>query len=208
MPTGTIQQVATVGGISAQSTVTRTASSQIGHESDPVLPVAKVGTLSTRTNDTDGTLTLATGHGITDGQTIDIFWIDANGVGKCAYGATVGTVAGDDVPFTGASGDVLPAQDYAITASVPATVDTDFDGDLMEMIVALATYLGHVSFCDVGDNVLKAVTLPPGEGWSWISDQGIANPLTGNPVAYALTSNGDGTVTNTVKIGVLYNGQS
>ncbi|MBN2132867.1 MAG: hypothetical protein JW741_25435 [Sedimentisphaerales bacterium] len=208
MPTGTIQQVATVGGISAQSTVTRTASSQIGHESDPVLPVAKVGTLSTRTNDTDGTLTLEADHGITVGQLVDIFWIDVDGVSHCAYGATAGVIDVLNVPFTGASGDVLPAEGYAITASVPVTIDTDFDGDLLEMIIALATYLGHVTFCDVGDAVLAAVTLVPGEGWSWVSDQGIANPLTGNAVAYVLASNGSSAYVNTVKIGALYNGQS
>ena len=66
----------------------------------------------------------------------------------------MGVVDELDVPFTGASGDVLPDEADAITASVPSTIDTDFDGDLLEMIVAYATYLGHVTFCDVGDAVL------------------------------------------------------
>jgi len=202
MPTGSIHQVASVGGLSIQSTVMRSESGQIGQEVS--LPAAKAGTLSTRTNDTDGTLTLGAGHGIVDADVINIFWIDANGVGKCAYGAIVGTVAGNDVPFTGASGDALPAEDSDIRASKVVEIDTDFDGDLVKIIVACANHLSHIAFRDVTPTVLKAVTLPAGESWSWISDQGIANPLAGNPVNDIRASNGDVAAPSTLKVGVLY----
>ena len=203
MPTGTIQQVASVGGLSIQSSIQRTSTGGIGH--DPVLPAANAGNLTTRTNDTDGELTLGADHGITDGQEINIFWTDVDGVKHCAYGATVGTVAGVAVPFTGAAGDVLPADEYAVTASVVVEIDTDFDGDLLEMISAGSTLLTHIAFRTVAPAVIKAVLLLPNEGWSWVSKQGIINPLAGELVDHVYASNGDASAATTLKIGVNYN---
>lgn len=199
---GTIQQTVAVGGLSIQSTVNREAEGQIGQS--VALPAAKSGTLSTRTNDTDGTLTLEADHGITDSEVINIFWMDAEGVYHCAYGATVGTVDGNDVPFTGASGDVLPTKDDAITASLVVEIDIDFDGDLAEMIAAGCNKLSHIAFRDVTPTVLKPVLLLAAEGWNWASGQGITNPLTGNPVNDVLASNGEATAEATLQIGVLY----
>lgn len=202
MNTGTIQQTASVGGLSIQSNVQRQAEGQIGQS--VTLPAAKSGTLSTRTGDTAGTLTLEADHGITDSEVINIFWMDAEGVYHCAYGATVGTVDGNDVPFTGASGDVLPTEGDAITASLVVEIDIDFDGDLAEMLAAGANKLAHIAFRDSTPTVLKAVLLLAAEGWSWISGQGITNPLAGNPVNDVLASNGDTTAEATLQIGVLY----
>ena len=199
---GTIQQTASVGGLSIQSTVNREAEGQIGQSI--ALPAAKTGTLSTRTSDTAGTLTLEADHGITDSDVINIFWLDADGVYHCAYGATVGTVDGNDVPFTGASGDVLPTEDDVITASEVVVIDVDFDGDLAEMLAAGCDKLSHIAFRNDTPTVLAAVMLLEREGWSWASDQGVANPLTGDRVNDVLASNGDATAAGTLQIGVLY----
>lgn len=199
---GTIQQTASVGGLSIQSTVNREAEGQIGQSI--ALPAAKTGTLSTRASDTAGTLTLEADHGITDSDVINIFWLDADGVYHCAYGATVGTVDGNDVPFTGASGDVLPTEDDVITASEVVVIDVDFDGDRAEMLAAGCDKLSHIAFRNDTPTVLAAVMLLEREGWSWASDQGVANPLTGDPVNDVLASNGDATAAGTLQIGVLY----
>jgi hypothetical protein len=45
--------------------------------------------------------------------------------------------------------------------------------------------------------------LAAGEPWSWASDQGITNPLTGNAVAEVNASNGDSSAAGTIKIGAL-----
>ncbi|MCK4341005.1 MAG: hypothetical protein KAY37_04700 [Phycisphaerae bacterium] len=86
MPTSRLTLSGDIGGISVNSTVTRTADGQIGH--DVTLNPAKTGTLSTRTSDTEGTLTLESGHGIQDGDTIDVYWD-----GGRRYDVTVGVVA-------------------------------------------------------------------------------------------------------------------
>ena len=76
------------------------------------------------------------------------------------------------------------------------------------MIVACATYRGHIAFRDATPTVLKEVELPAGESWAWVADQGIANPLAGNPVNDIKASNGDSSGPATLRIGVLYDGQS
>ena len=199
MPTGIISSVASVGGLSIQTITTRTAVGQIGHEVS--LPAADAGSLTTRTNDTDGELTMDSGeHGISSSDKIDIYWD-----GGVAYEATVGTVSGTAVPFTGAHGDVLPTQDTDVAADVLVPLDTDFDGDLLEMIAMASTKRGHYLFDDSGTAELAAGELTANEPWTWVADTGVSNPLTGNPVDDLYVSNGDATAAATLKIGLIYN---
>lgn len=113
MPVVTITQSTTVLGYTNVGNRTITVDDAI--VAAPSIAVAKTGTLTTRTSDTAGTLTMASGHGITNGAKLDIYWSG----GSC-YGATVGTVASLSVPFTLASGTVLPVADTTITAMVPS----------------------------------------------------------------------------------------
>lgn len=89
------------------------------------IPAAKAGTLSTRTSDSVGTLTLGAGHGIETGNVITIFW------GSVGYRrlVTVGTVSGTSVPLTNSgSGDVLPDQGTAVTVMVPTALKIPVPG--------------------------------------------------------------------------------
>lgn len=203
MATATLNLTLSVGGVTVQGTVVRTAEGQISQ--DVSLPAADIGTLSTRTNDTDGELTMTEGdHVINTGDVIDIFWTDGSDVERCAYGATVGTVNATAVPFTGASGDVLPTQDYAITADVLIDINVDFDGDDVEIIALQSTRQGHFDFQDVSNASLAEDQLKAGEPWFWAKDTGASNPLTGNPVDSLLATNGNGVNAATLKLGVLY----
>ena len=127
-----------IGGISVQSSVTRTEAGQIGHE--VALPAGKAGTLTTRTSDTVGDATLATGHGIETGDLVDVYW-----EGGVRYGVTVGTVSGLAVPLTDSgAGDVLPADETPIVIGLVTVIDTDFVGNNVAMIAALTTKRSHV----------------------------------------------------------------
>ncbi|MEA1951483.1 MAG: hypothetical protein U9N87_08865 [Planctomycetota bacterium] len=201
MPIGTIAENIALAGISIQSSITRTASGQISHE--VILSAADAGTLSTRTTDTAGTLTMDdAGHGISTGDIIDIYW-----TGGVAYGATVGTVSGTSVPFTLAGGDALPAQGTDVTADVQQEINTDFDGDDMKMLAVVSTKRGHIHFQEEDGTDIDAEELSSNEGWTWASDTGVTNPLAGNPVGQVMASNGDLTGTATLKIGVLYDSE-
>lgn len=207
MSSGTIQIVASIGGIKETMNIVRSAAATIGV--DTTLDPGQVGTLSTRTSDTAGTLTLGADHGITDGEVIAIFW--SSGV---AYLATVGTVSGTSVPFTGAAGDVLPDEDSAIVAGVMEAHDVEFDGDDLEMLIATFRQRGVVVFEDWsgsggdGDAVLDAVDIAANEVYLFIADTGEANPLTGNAVDQIWIANGDSSNSSLFKLAALYNSGS
>lgn len=196
---GTMGITGNMAGSAASCTYTRTASGGINQNTS--LAAAKVGALTTRTSDTAGTLTMVAGHGITDGQVIAIFHPTTG----CSYSATVGTVATNSVPFTGAAGDVLPADESAVTVQVMTVLDCDFDGDKLELLMAKFTGRGVILFEDATPTVLHAQEIAAGEAYYFIDDTLQANPLTGNPVDRIRIASGDSTAANAFSFGCLYN---
>lgn len=81
------------------------------------IAAAKTGTLSTRTDNDTGTLTMSSGHGITTGATFDLYWV-SGGVTYHQHTVTAGTVSGNSVPFDLGTGTNLPVQGTAIFAMV------------------------------------------------------------------------------------------
>lgn len=197
MPTSRLTVSGDIGGMSMNSTLTRTADGQIGH--DLTLDPAWTGTLSTRTSDTEGTLTLETGHGIQNGDTIDVYWD-----GGRRYDVVVGTVAGDDVPISGGEGDALPAQDTAVTAAKQQTIDTDFNGDLVAAIGALCGARAHLGFYDTGALLALSLDLVAAELWHWVSGGTAANPLAGKTVDYVVATQAGSGAEATLRLGILY----
>ena len=200
MPTATINLSGSIGGVSIQGIISRTAEGQISQEVS--LPAGEAGSLKTRTGDDEGVFTI-TGHSFQVNDIIDVYWS-----GGLRYGMKVTAVAGDDVTAGGVggpgAGDNLPAQDTAVVVDEQVVINTDFDGDDLEMIAVHSNRRGHVDFQDSGSASLKAQELTVNEPWWWASGTGVANPLTGNPVDKALVSNGDSANAATLKIGVLY----
>lgn len=128
-----------VGGVSINGVVSRSSEGILGQS--PTLPAAQAGTMS-RTSDTAGTLTMATGHGLLEGQVVDIYW--ATG---CCYGATLGVVTVNSIPFTGAAGDAVPVGTAtAVTVAVQTEIAAPFDGDLLLMLAAKCAKQAQVLF--------------------------------------------------------------
>ena len=192
---GYLQITGTVAGVPVSCVYNRTAAAGLPAQ-DVTLAAGNAGTLSTRTSDTAGTLTLESGHDISTGDVIDVHWTDADGDPQCAYGATVGTVDVLSVPFTGAAGTALPVQDFVIVADEVQVLDVDFDGDKLQMIVAVSTQVGHIVFEDSGDAVLdNAVLRAAKEPYFFVKNAGMTNELAGNPVDEIHISNGHATET-------------
>ncbi len=186
---GTVNLVISAGGQTIQGVVSRQATGGVPPQA-VALAAGNAGTLTTRTNDTDGEITAAdAGHDIETGDKIDIGWIDANGKLKVAYGGTVGTVSGTSIPFTGCSGEVLPAQDYSVIVDERVPIDCDFDGDKALIIAACCDQNGHCAFEDSGSVVLDTATLYAKEPYLYYSDSNISPPITGNPVDELQLSN-------------------
>lgn len=174
------------------------------------LPVANAGELTTRSSGTAGTLTMESGHTITTGARLDIYWETQTSpvvtAGSCR-GATVGSVSGNSVPFTGASGTALPLVNALITAAVPAYVSPgSIDPSTLlawgmniagiatdhRCTVSLGAY--GTAYVEGGAIVLNSGTTGTGYGdtAAWASTNGGANAITSfGTISRIYVSHGD-----------------
>lgn len=196
MATGQRSSTINVGGLQIVAQDTRTASGVIIH--DPSLPAGISGTLSTRTDDDTGVATLGAGHGITTSDVVDVFWS-----GGVRYGMSVTLVNATEVSIDLGAGDVLPAQDTALIVGVRQEIDSDFDGDLLELLALACDRRAHVELLTEADASLLAVELPAGGVWDWLSERGVTNPLAGQTVGKFQASCGE-TQAGALQVGVLY----
>lgn len=204
MANATYQVSVSAAGLSVEGQIVRSGDGVIGHEI--ALPAADAGTLSTRTDDDTGTLTMSSGsHGITTGAVIDLYWS-----GGVRYGITVGTVSGTSVPIgadDSGAGDVLPAQDTAITADVQVSVNTLIDGDnvsllAMELQTTGTSGKGHVDMLDSGPATIEEIDLVGNVPRVFDITGGDTNVFTGNVIESMKVSNGDTTAATLIICGV------
>ena len=188
----------TIGGLSIQSGIAKSASSRLGHDFE--LPAAKAGSLTLRTDNDTGSVTLGSGHGILTGDIVDLYW-----TGGRRYNVVAGTVAGDVVPIDLGSGNNLPAQDTAVTLVKQAEVDTDFDGDLLVALGLLCAGRGRVGFKEAATTALN-VDLVAGELYFWLAGGSGLNPLaTFNPTSFS-ASQASSSAAARLQVGALYTG--
>jgi hypothetical protein len=174
------QITATVGGRYYSMDVT--ASGDSSGSTSPTLAAAKTGALTTRTDNDTGTITGASGHGISTADRIDIYWD-----GGSRRHVLVGTVSGLSIPF-GASGgeglgDNLPAADTALTFMKENVEVHTFSGDdLIGLGVNSPSYPATVVFRQSDLTEIFAIELDAGESYVWTSAMGVDNPLAGGSV--------------------------
>lgn len=150
---------------------------------NPSVAGAKTGTLTTRTDNDTGTLTMASGHGFVTNDKVDVFWSGGSRRNMTA------TVTGDSVVVDGGSGDNLPLVNAAITAMKPTSVPFSVVGDNVDALaVSLGslTVQGWVVFKDGSSAVITSYQIRTGEREKvWVSGLGITNPLASATVATA-----------------------
>jgi hypothetical protein len=166
------------------------------------LVAAQTGTLTTRTNNTDGVCTLDTGHGIVTGK-VDVYW---------ATGVRYGVDAVRDVnaiTISGGAGDNLPTEDDPVTVVIPTVIEVNFDGDTLEIIgifyrnTSDTGAKAHLSLIDAGDAIIKELdlvheTANGGLNNDWNIEGGDTNVFTGNRIT-------DGTASHdSTSAGTLY----
>ncbi len=183
--------------------VTRTNSGMIALED--TLNAAKAGVLTTRTDDNTGTLTMTTGHGITTGQIVDIFW--SGGVQRTV---TVGTVSVDSVPFDLGIGDNLPIAMTAVTVCVQKAINLAIDGDNADFVAVILETVdkslrtaANVQFKDAAADVIAEIDLVTNVPQVWDIEGGSANPFTGDPITNLKASQGNSTSTETYTLKIV-----
>jgi hypothetical protein len=167
---------------------------------DNPLPAAKVGQLTTRTDNTTGTLTMAAGHGIVTANRLDVYWTNVDGTKGRRYGVVVGTVATNSVPISGGSGDNLPPNLTAVTAQVPVAV-TEFTltGNSALAIIVAASNGGVLVFREASADAL-AVSLIAGQPGVYTWDGTGTNPVATKAIVSVLMSQPDANDTGDMEV--------
>lgn len=203
MPTAIVSSQSSIGGIQMNGSVSRTATGQISQQLNSTGDPFSAGTaavLTTRTDADTASLTAAS-HPFNNGDLVDVYW-----TGGVRYGMLVSSDAANTfvVGAVGVgSGDNLPVETTALVVCKQQVINTDFDPDDVKIIRIVSTVRGHVEFIDTEAVSVMGQELIASEPWEWKSGQGIANPLTGDPIDEIRVSNGS-TAAGTFSIGVLY----
>lgn len=196
MNSGRIVSTVSVGGMDISGKVVRSAEGAIAQ--DVALAAGKEGTLTTRTDDDTGIITLGAEHGVTTDDTVDVYWS-----GGLRQGMDVTATDGTTITVDVGAGDVLPAQDTAVVVGVQATVDLDVVGDNVQMLAVSLDKRGHTDFQQAGGTSIKAIEVAAGEAYNWAADLGVTNPLASETVGKVMASCGEASAAK-LKIGVLY----
>jgi hypothetical protein len=187
MPTTvTLTQTLTVtGGGTYSQTVSATGNSK--EATSPLVPAAKTGQLTTRTDNDTGVLTMDAGHGFITNDLVDVFWAGGSRRGMTA------TVATNAVTVDGGSGDNLPLVNTPVTAMKPVQVPFSLTGDDLDSLASFSPVSGWVVYRNGTTALLAHQILPPATSRSWIAGGGVTNPLAGVSPTNVLFSHADST---------------
>lgn len=157
---------------------------------DVELVAAKTGTLTTRTNTTQGVITLAASHGFSSG-THDIYWS-----GGARYGVTT-SISVNACTISSGTGDDLPVADTAMTVALPVseTFAIPASGAKSLLVKAPSGKL-RVSFRTSVPGIVYTVVHEGTNSvtYFWDATTGGANPLGSDAIATIFMSNGNTTV--------------
>jgi len=183
--------------LSKTFTTVQTGTTTGGEVRDPTIGAAKSGSLTTRTDNNTGVLTMNTGHGITTGQRLDVYWSDG-----LRYGMTVGTVSVNSVPIDLGGGDNLPVLNTAITAMVPQQEEFTVTAADLQFLAVTAPDRSSIVFADASDVTVKAVEVTDANNaYQWNSQFEATNPFGSTDVASVFISRA--TVTGTGQVSVV-----
>lgn len=192
MYTGRITSNVNIGGVAMSGTVEREAETVLPTKT--ILPAGVAGAISAA--GVDG---LATGHGFTALDVIDVHWLDpSTGARKSRRGITLDDSAANAVEFDNdpaAEGDALPAEDTAVVIAMQVTISgVTFEGDALKILGVKATKNAVADFRDSGGSEL-VLTLTAEEAYLWAIDHSGANPVAGDTIATIVASNASTTAT-------------
>jgi hypothetical protein len=192
------------GGVSIQPPpVVRSGNNIFG--SQPSLPAGTAGTLSTRTSDTAGVVTVAS-HALNNGDKVDIFWSG----GQC-YGANVDSNTATTLTFSGAAGTVLPIATTAVVITKQVAVTMDITYALLQFLAVMASFVTasitskcQVTFKDSGGSVVLNLVLTPNQPAVYDIVAGTANPFSAN-IESAVASCGSSAEAATLSVAGIQN---
>lgn len=191
------------GGQAINKSITRSGDATVAISVS--LPAGKSGTLTTRTDNDTGVVTVSSGHGITTSDTVDVYWS-----GGRRYGCDVTAQDSTTISIDLGSGDNLPSTSTAIVVVKQVAANVFIDGDNCKLVavsyeLAAADGFGcRATFFDAvaggGSAVGSGLELDANEPNVCDVTGGATNLYTGNPILSVVASNGSGTYDGTLKI--------
>lgn len=189
----------TLNGIAyAQGPLQLTSDFQDGGSPVAGITAAKPGSLTTRTNATQGTITLDGGHGLSTG-TFDLFWNPSPGTISSA-GSRTGvscTITVNACVITGGTGDDLPTNNTPMTIKAKESFSLSVAGDDAVWALVWAVFLptagyGYIELTEADDTVLATYRVSganPSTGWDGADVS--TNPFAGVTVGKMKFSHGE-----------------
>ncbi|MBX3397491.1 MAG: hypothetical protein KF873_02010 [Gemmataceae bacterium] len=179
-------ETATIDGVAHKRVAEVTAVGAT--EVHPTVAAAPAGSLTTRTDNNTGTVTMSSGHGVTTGKAF-AFWS-----GGSRYGMDA-TVTGDSIVLDGGSGDNLPAANTAIRVTNGESVEFVIDGDypLTGLVLSISGEVDVDGYVQIFDDegtpaVIETYQLARNEATIW---NGVGtNPFAGEITTTALFAHG------------------
>lgn len=199
MSSATHTEAFVLGDINFQSTKIRTNDHANCYK--VTLPKGTAGTLTTRTDDNTGVVTV-TSHGITTSDKVDVHWT-ASGVKKVRYGMSVTATTGTTISVDLGAGDVLPSVNDAVVITKQVQIDTQIDGDDVKISGMMSDQDCHIDMQDSGDATIHQQILQQNIGRVTDIEGGDTNIFTGNPIVKTLATNASSTTDATLKLGFL-----
>ena len=185
---------------SISRSITRTGESKI--EAEITLPVATAGTLTTRTDDNTGIVTVAS-HSITISDTVDVYWSTGR-----RYGVDVTAQDSTTISIDLGAGDNLPSASTAVKIVKQVPFNLALDGDNAKIVgfsyeLAADTSDGfgcRVTLFDAADDTITGLDLDAFVPNVCDIEGGATNLYTGDPITDGVASNGSSTYAATLKI--------
>jgi len=168
------------------------------------LPAGLAAEIATKTDGDTCTITLPSGHGLTDGD-YDVHW----GADSVHYGAA-GTIVANELSLDGGDGDDFPAGGEDVVVSKRTVIVMPLSGDLLTAIAVHCTRRAHVEFLSGAAASIKALKLAAGAARRWAADLGFdsTNPLAAATVATVAASCGDAEEAGNLSIPAIYDAVS
>lgn len=190
---GNVQKVVNLGGIYISENAGVDGDS-LAVAVDTSLAARPEGELTTRTNTTQGVITMTAGHGVATGL-VDLYWTGGSRENVSA------TVVVNAVTITGGSGDNLPVATTDIVVSPQTMLDNEFDGDDLTLLAAVSTAACRIAFHDDdtpngGTTEVYAIELAANQAYVWNDG---TSPLAGE-VVESITFTHGSTAASTMKL--------
>jgi hypothetical protein len=139
------------------------------------LPAAVDGTLTTRTSDSTGIITVVS-HSITTSDKVSVFWS-----GGYRYGVAVSATSGTTISIgSGGSGDNLPSASTVLTVCKESTLSFSHAGNDIKAMVVHSPQRMSMNVRDTVPASQVAADVPANESWFWISNATGTNPFAGD----------------------------